>query len=209
MSILKGEKEENAKKNPPRGSVDSDSDSEIDGNTRHTRNKRRDTTASARLSYSSTSTSSSAESFLTFPGPTSSIANIHGGDTNALASQSSADYLIDENIPEKSTQTGQEAREEETILKKGEESYGPLPYDARRTSLLENDQSPVNTSFESELTPADSNNASFNSSTSSSSSSSNNNNSNSNSNSAWSGKVSDINDTTVRRSKRMKITSSI
>ena len=207
VSILKEEKEGNARKNPLRGSADSDSDSEIGGNTKHTRNKRRDTTSSARLSYSSTSTSSSAESFLTFPGPMSSIDNIHGSDTNALASQSSADYLIAENIPEKSSQTSQEASQEETILKKGEESYGPLPYDARRISLLESDQSPVNTSFESELTPADSNNASFNSSSSSSSSSSNN--SNSNGNSAWSGKVSDIYDTTVRRSKRIKVTSSI
>ena len=205
VSILKEEKEEKARRNPPRDSADNDSDSKIGGNSKHARNKRRDTTASARLSYSSTSTSSSAESFSTIPGPTSSIDTIHGSDTNALASQSSVDYLVDETITAKSTQTVQKASQEEIDLKNGEESHGPLPYDARRISLLESDQSPVNTSFESELTPADSNNASFNSSSSSSSSNSNS----SEDNSAWSGKGVVINDTNVRRSKRVKITSSI
>lgn len=204
VSILKEEKEERARQNPRRDSADNDSDSKIGGNSKHARNKRRDTTASARLSYSSTSTSSSAESFLTFPGPTSSIDTIHGSDTNALASQSSVD-LKDENITAKSTKTVQEASQDEKILKNGEESYGPLPYDARRISLLESDQSPVNTSFESELTLTDSNNASFNSSSSSSNSGSNS----SKGNSAWSGEGVVINDTTVRRSKRIKFTSNI
>ena len=203
VSILKEEKEERGKKNQPKMSADSDNDVQIGVTSSNTRKKRRDTTASARLSYSSTSTSSSAGSMLSFAGPPSVLDIISGSATRQRASQSSLDYPKNKNSIENSMEIAHQGGQKESKLNNAEGSYEAVEGEARRISSLERDQSPVNTSFESELTPANSNTASNNSSSSSS------NNSSCSSGSAWPGKGSDVNDTTARRSKRIRCTSNV
>ena len=195
VTILKEEKEEMAKQNPikKRISLDSDSDGQVGGNSSHNRSKRRDSSASARLSYSSTSTSSSSESILSSMEASNTSDILPRNATKISALQSPIDFLIDKNSSEIPIPIACQEDKKEFTVDKGQKSYKGPQDDARRISTLERDQSPVNTSFESELTPADSK-------TSSSSSSSS---------SVLSGERGDEDNSTARRSKRNKSSTSI
>jgi hypothetical protein len=120
--------------------------------------------------------------------------------TKTSALQSPIDFLIDKNSSEIPIPIACQEDQEELKLGEGEESYKGPQYDSRRISTLERDQSPVNTSFESELTPADSKNSSSSTTTSSSSSSSS---------SVLSGERGDVDNSMARRSKRNKSSTSI